>query len=145
MQEVSRSELIDYFEKVDDLFPTPLSAKESLQVLAEKLLKYGTLCQEFDNGKMVGLVAGYTENAVNNLGYISVVSVLPVKQGEGIASKLVKKFLSIAKKKGLHGVNLYCDRRNDHALKMYERLGFEKYILAGEPRPKDEHLVYWFN
>lgn len=57
MQEVSRSELIDYIEKVDELFPKPLSAKESLKVLAEKLLEYGTLCPEFDNRKMVGLVA----------------------------------------------------------------------------------------
>jgi ribosomal protein S18 acetylase RimI-like enzyme len=144
MQKVSSSELIDYFEKVDDLFPTPLSAKESLRVLAEKLLVYGILCPEFDNEKMVGLVAGYIENTVNNLGYISVVSVLPVKQGEGIGSKLVKKFLSIAKKKGLRGVNLYCDSRNDRALKMYDRLGFEKYSIPDEPRPEDSHLVYWF-
>jgi ribosomal protein S18 acetylase RimI-like enzyme len=144
MQEVSSRELIDYLEKVDDLFPIPLSAKESLQVLAEKLLKYGTLCPEFDNEKMVGLVAGYIENTVNSLGYISVVSVLPEKQGEGIASKLVTEFLSIAKEKGLRGVNLYCDSRNDRALKMYDRLGFENYSIPDEPRPEDSHLVYWF-
>lgn len=144
MQEVKSAELITFLERVDSLFPTPLSAKESLQVLAQKLLKYGTLCPKFDNGQMVGLVAGYTENTVNNLGYISVVSVLPEKQGEGIASRLVLEFLSIAKEKGLEGVNLYCDSRNEHALKMYDKLGFEKYIIPDEPRPEDKHLVYWF-
>lgn len=72
------------------------------------------------------------------------VSVLPEQQGQGIASKLVLEFLSIAKERGLQGVNLYCDSRNDRALKMYERLGFEKYILSDEARPKDKHLVYWF-
>lgn len=129
---------------VDPLFPVPLSQKQDLDAFAEKLLEKATLCAAEEDGRIVALVAGYTENVVDRLGYISIVATLPEARGRGLGSALVREFLEIARGKGLRGVHLYAVPDNLPAIRMYEKLGFEIYRLDNEPRPDDAHLIYCF-
>lgn len=128
---------------VDSMFPVPLSEKQDLHEFARKLFEKATLCYSEENGDICSLVAGYTDNVVNNLGYISVVATLPQVQGRGYGSSLVRDFLDIAQKKDLDAVHLYTARENDTAIKMYKKLGFVEWHLENEPRPDDLHLIYY--
>lgn len=137
------SEQIERFlVSVDTLFPVPLSAKQDLHALSQKLCERATLLCELDGEDIVAMVAGYTENVIENRGYISVVATLPSAQGKGYASSLVRRFLALAKEKGLCGVHLYTHATNLGAIRMYERIGFVRYAAADEPRPEDIHLIY---
>lgn len=137
------SALIIFLRKVDNTFPVPLSSKQDLDEFAQKLLQRGTLCAEFENDEIVSLVAGYTENVVENMGYISVVATLGTARGKGYASKLIKRFLEISKQKSLAAVHLYTNEENLPAVKMYNEIGFQKWVKPCEARPHDLHLIYY--
>lgn len=137
--------LEEFLYKVDKLFPVPLSQKQNLHDFAVKLAEKATLFVEYENDKIIAAVAGYTENVIDNLGYISIAATLPEAQGKGLASKLVKQFLEEAESKGLKAVHLYAVSENIPAMRVYQKLGFVEYLLPDEPRPDDAHLIYYIN
>ena len=132
----------DFLEAVDKSFPVPLSEKQELSVLAEKFVSKATLCHIEENGRIVAMVAGYTDNVTDNMGYISVVATLPEARGKGYASRLVKEFVDISASKRLSSVHLYTARSNFSAVKMYEKIGFTEWLCENEQRPDDLHLLY---
>lgn len=141
MDEISKEQLMKYLENVDNLFPVPLSAKCNLEEFANKLLLKATLCPEIWDGEVVGLVAGYTDNLVNNMAYITTVAVDKKVQRHGIAYKLIDDFCKVCQKKKINKVHLYTDKSNIQAIQMYRKIGFTDFVLENEPRPDDLHLV----
>lgn len=128
-------------KKVERLFPIPLSEKEELTVLASKFEKYGTVSCVRENGKIIALCAGYTNDKVKRLSYISVVASLPEFSNKGYGKIVVQDFIGKAKNAGMHAVHLYADRDNKSALNMYAKLGFVDWVISEEPRPEDKHLI----
>lgn len=137
--------LLNFLYKADQLFPIPLSTKHNLEEFAEKLCDKATMCTAIEDGNIVALLAGYTDNVENDLGYISIVATLPQAQGKGYGTTLIQEFLDIARRKGLRAVHLYAVSENIPAMRMYKKLGFEDYILDDEPRPNDVHLIYYID
>ncbi len=132
-----------FLRAVDTSFPVPLSQKQELHEFALKLYEKGTLCFIEENGEICSMIAGYTDNVINDIGYISISATLPSARGKGYASKLIKEFISTAKEKKLKAIHLYAVRENLPAVKMYERLGFVEWNIENEPRPNDLHLIYY--
>lgn len=128
-------------KKVERLFPIPLSEREHLTVLASKFEKSGTISCIQENGEMIALCAGYTNDKKNQLGYISVVASLPEYANKGYGKIVVQGFIEKAKNAGMRAIHLYTDKDNSSALNMYEKLGFVDWSIANEPRPKDRHLI----
>lgn len=56
------------------LFPIALSEKCDLCKFARKLYDKATLCVMWQGEEIIALLAGYTDNVENNLGYISIVT-----------------------------------------------------------------------
>lgn len=54
--------------EIDNDFPVQLSAKADLEELATKFANNATICAEIQDDKIIGMVAGYTKNTVNNIG-----------------------------------------------------------------------------
>ena len=75
MNVVSLDMIEAFLLDVDMDFPIPLSDKVILNEYAVKLYEKATLCCEIDNGTIVGMVAGYTENIINDMAYIALVGV----------------------------------------------------------------------
>lgn len=96
-----------FLQKVDQTFPIPLSQKQDLNCLAKKISEKATICVELENEEICSMVAGYTDNVINNIAYISIVATMLDAQGKGYASKLVKEFIEVAKEKQLQAVHLY--------------------------------------
>lgn len=136
------SKIEEFLSSVDKLFPVPLSEKHNLTEFATKLAEKATICSACENGKIVSMVAGYTENIIDNIAYISIVASLPSTQGKGYATSLLKKFIQICNEKSINAVHLYTAKTNSVAVKMYEKLGFVKWTLPNEARPADLHLIY---
>ena len=140
-KDIARNDLYPFLQKVDRLFPVPLSDKEPLEVLASKLEKYGTLSLIQKDGQIVAMCAGYINDLERRLGYISVVAVLPECSGRGYGWSVVYDFVRKAADAGMTAVHLYASPGNAAALKMYQKLGFVRWQIAGEPRPDDMHLI----
>ena len=132
-----------FLGKIDKMFPTPLSEKQDLEQYANKLIEKATLCAVIEEGEIFSLVAGYTENVIENKAYISIVASRTEAQGKGYASKLIRDFIDICKDKDLDAVHLYTDRCNTKALEMYRKIGFQKLMLDNEQRKQDVHLIYY--
>lgn len=130
-----------FLYKVDKSFPVPLSQKQDLGALARKLWEKATLCCVWENNEICSMVAGYTDNVLNNMAYISVVATLDSARGQGYASRFIEEFIAIAEEKHIQAVHLYTDRKNIPAIKMYQKLGFEEWKVSDEPRPDDMHLI----
>lgn len=139
---LNKDNLKNFLIAVDKSFPTPLSEKQDLDMLAEKFIQKATLCYAEDQNAITALVAGYTENVTDNMAYISVVATLEASRGKGLASGLICEFVAIARDKGLDGVHLYAVRSNIAAVKMYHKLGFTEWNCVDEVRPHDLHLIY---
>lgn len=137
------SAILTFLRKVDLQFPVPLSSKQDLEAYAKKLCERATLCIELENGEIVAMVAGYTQQVVENTAYIALVATLPEAQGKGIASRLVRQFIGCAAKKGLSAVHLYAVPTNFAAMKLYKKLGFVSLVWPHDPRPEDAHLIYY--
>ena len=138
----SVSQIKDFLFKVSGLFPVPLSEKQNLDDYAVKLYEKATILTAMQNDEIISLVAGYTENIVDNMAFIAIVATLPEMQGKGLAAKLVKEFIGLCNKKGIDSVHLYAVRDNFPAVKMYKSLGFTEDFPETEPRPRDLHLIY---
>ncbi len=136
-----RQELYDFLIEVDKLFPVPLSEREPLALLASKLEQYGTLSCLREEGKIIALCAGYTNDSKNHLGYISVVASLTEYSNKGYAKVVVQNFIEKAKMAGMMAIHLYTDKNNNVALHLYEELGFTVWSIENEPRPEDRHLI----
>lgn len=138
-------DILRCLKRVDSLFPVPLSQKQPLEELARKFCEKATICAQWEDGEIVSIVAGYTDDLQDRMAYCSIVATLTQAQGKGYISRLFRMFLDIARKKGAAGAHLYAHPGNTHAIGIYRHLGFVDYHLQDEPRPDDVHLVYWFD
>ena len=141
MKKYSSREIYSFLKEVDNDFPVPLSNKVTLQEYAKKLENKATLhCVEI-NGKIVAMIAGYTENVINHLAYIAILAVKKSLRGKGISKFLIKEFFEECRKKELSGIHVYTHPTNLPAIKLYTSVGFTAYILENEARPNDLHLI----
>lgn len=81
-------------------------------MLASKFEKYGTVSYVRENGKIIAICAGYTNDQVQRLGYISVVASLPEYTNKGYGKVAVQGFIEKAKNAGMKAIHLYADKEN---------------------------------
>lgn len=134
---------MSFLIKVDHLFPVSLSEKQSLSELADKFIAYGTMGIVKEGSKIISLCAGYANDNLTRLAYISVVASLPEYAGKGYGKIAVRDFITKAIKNGMKAIHLYAVRDNASAIRMYESLGFIDYVLEDEQRPEDRHLILY--
>lgn len=129
--------------KVDHLFPVSLSEKKRLSELADVFMVYGTMGMVKEGDKIISLCAGYANDNLTRLAYISVVASLPEYAGKGYGKVAVRDFITKAINNGMKAIHLYAVKDNAPAIRMYESLGFIDYIVEDEPRPEDRHLILY--
>ncbi len=137
--------ILEFLKNVDADFPTPLSHRVDLAEYVKKLIEKATLCVIEENNKIVSLVAGYTKNTDNRIGYITVVGTLQQFRGKGYGARLVNEFIEKCRQNHLLGVHLHTEQENFSAIRLYKKLGFVDYCVENETRPNDCHLVYWID
>ena len=138
------SQIEEFLREVDSMFPIPISQKVDLHEYACKLYNRADIRTVLENNKIVAMAAGYTENVIENRGYISIAAVLPEARGRGYGKKLIGEIMNIAENKGLDAVHLYAKSSNKPGVRMLHSLGFTEWHIPDEPRPDDLHLIYYF-
>ena len=133
-----------FLAEVNYDFPIPVSQKTDIEKLAEKYCELGTVCCAYDQGRIIAMVAGYTEHTSDQVGYISLVASIKEARRRGLASQLIREFLEKADERGLKAVHVYTHRTNFGAIAMYKKLGFDLYMMENEPRPDDVHFIFYF-
>ena len=139
------SQIEEFLSAADKLFDIPLSAKTDLHSLAVKFCKHATVCAEVVQNNIVSMVAGYTENTPDDMAYISVVATLPDFSGRGLVQKHLCNFIRIAESKNLKAVHLYTTYSNIPAIRLYEKMGFSKWIKDDEFRTEDLHMILYLH
>lgn len=139
-----KEDYIRFLKNVDKDFPIPLSKKIKIDEYAEKLISTANVIVEKDNGKIIGIVAGYIDNSIEEISYISIVAVQKEYRGKSIAKKLLQKYIDECKEKNLKGVHLYTHKTNITALTMYKNFGFISKENVKEERTEDVHLFLYF-
>lgn len=137
--------MLSFLKEIDESFPVPLSHKQHLEDLTEKFVEKATICAEIENNEICSVVVGYTNNVVIDMAHVSVVATRQEYLGRGMAVRLVREFSEIAFSEGLTAVHLYSDSRNEAAIRIYEKVGFERCVVSSRPRPKDVHLILRLN
>lgn len=131
-----------FLKEVDETFVTPISQKINLAEYAKKLFERATICAKCEDGKILSMVAGYTDDVVAGKAYIALVATLPEAQGKGYATALLDEFIDICKTKKLNAIHLYSE--NDVAIRIYRKLGFVDWKTDDEQR-SERHLIYWLD
>lgn len=139
-----KEDYIRFLKNVDKDFPIPLSKKIKIDEYVEKLISTANVIVEKDNGKIIGMVAGYIDNSIEEISYISIVAVQKEYRGKSIAKKLLQKYIDECKEKNLKGVHLYTHKTNITALTMYKNFGFISKENVKEERTEDVHLFLYF-
>lgn len=139
-----KEDYIRFLKNVDKDFPIPLSKKIKIDEYAEKLISTANVIVEKDNGKIIGMVAGYIDNSIEEISYISIVAVQKEYRGKSIAKKLLQKYIDECKEKNLKGIHLYTHKTNITALTMYKNFGFISKENVKEERTEDVHLFLYF-
>ncbi len=128
-----RAIVINFLQSIDRSFPVPLSEKEDIGYLADKLLSYGYVCLASESGKPVGMCGFYANDVAQRRAYISVIGILKEYRRRGIAQKLLDISLDLCLEKGMKRCDLYTHKTNSDAISFYYRSGFTASTDPGRP------------
>ena len=127
-----------FLQQINDDFRPSLSTKVDLVEYVNKIASKAELIIESSgDGLVKGLVVLYCNNKCDNVAYISLVGVLRMYRGEGIAKKLVLQAILKAKQSGMKCIQVHSN--NPVAIRMYQGLGFQ--IVSGDDRKLLEYYI----
>jgi len=115
-----------HLQRCSNSFIPPLHTRVNIESYSEKLITQSVTFEAWLNNDLIGLLAGYLNDYETKVGYISNVSVVPARQGEGIASQLVKQCINHAKSLSFNELRLSVNNQNISAYNFYVKHGFSK-------------------
>ena len=114
IQELSCSEFV-HFDNYDDLAS-----------FTKKQLDHGHLLVQFQNERPVGYLCFYSNDQTDKTGYITAITIADIGIAKGrVLYALAKEGLQIGIRDGMNKVMIQVNKNNEHAVRMYERLGFK--------------------
>lgn len=121
-----------FLEEVDRDFPVPLSDRVRLGEYVGKLLGNGVVLGALLGGGLVGVAAGYANDAASASAYLSVVAASRRARRSGVGRALLAAFEGEARASSMRFVRLETSRDNLPARALYEGAG---YTTDGMPDP----------
>ena len=116
----------------DGAFVPPLSPRVNIETYAQKLADRSERFEAWSDGVLVGLLAVYCNDIDGRVAYITSVSVLPVWQGHGIASRLIARCVENAAALGHTAIELEVGTCNQAAAHLYEKHGFLPVLASAQ-------------
>jgi ribosomal protein S18 acetylase RimI-like enzyme len=109
-----------------------LQDPRNLRTYTLKLLRYAERYEAWSNGRLIGLVAAYQNDAALGRAFISHVSVVSNFWGRGIARNLLSACIEHSIDLGMQRLELEVRVDNQPARTLYESLGFEVISRSSE-------------
>jgi ribosomal-protein-alanine N-acetyltransferase len=123
MVEIRRLDLVDLsaIEAIEQrAYPTPWSRS----MFASELAKPTSICLgAFEGQELVGYVIN---SRYVDAWHVMNVAVEPEHRGRGIATALLERLFEVTRDDERRGYTLEVRVSNDHAIRLYEKLGFER-------------------
>ena len=116
--------IVDHLLHCDDDFIPPLSNRVKINDYAIKISSKATRFEAWSGGRLVGFVAAYCNNSDTRMAFITTVSVLKARMGEGIASRMLRQCVDYTNASGMEQIKLVVDCNNRAAIRLYKKIGF---------------------
>ena len=121
---INYQKLLNLVREVDDEFTPKLSQKNELTEFVKKALEKGhCIFEDGETEDLKGVVVGYANDQYKRYSYISLVAVGKKYRKQGVAKRLVKKFVHYASSVPFIDI-IGIHTNNPIALNMYLGLGF---------------------
>lgn len=115
----------------DAMFVPPLGGRVDLDAYARKIVQRAERFEAWSGDLLAGLVAVYCNHAERGSAFVTSVSVLPPRHGEGIALRLMQGCISYVRATGFARIELEFDLENGAATALYRKLGFTATRAGG--------------
>lgn len=96
---------------------------EALKAYLLKMLEFGRILIECDNGMILGLIGFYANDMKSKVAYVSSFVISQNVEGKGLARQLFEMFLKIAKSAGMETMELNVWKDNPRAIAFYSKMG----------------------
>lgn len=126
IQHLTVREIYNYLSENDLIFISPLSERLDIKNFAVKLNKFAVHFCARQNNELVGFSAGYFNNMVTRIGFISTFSVVRELQGKGEAKRLLNLIIEYGIIKEFKQIRLQVYISNPTAIKLYSESGFRE-------------------
>ena len=124
LDKASAAEITEHLARCNADFVPPLSSRVEIDKYAQKIASNATRFEAWSAGTLAGLVAVYCNDQEKSIAYITSISVLKARAGEGIAARLMNRCIEHAKALGMKQVSLEVAEGNTPAIRLYEKSGF---------------------
>ena len=125
IEPLSLDELLLYMQmQAYDAFPS-LKDKEWRLSFSTKLFTNAEFCLCRDKGKLVGMIAFYSNGKGADFAYIPHVYVSPDYRHKGLFRNMLELVINHVKEKGFHEIRLEVEKQNKQAQQSYLHNGFE--------------------
>lgn len=118
------AEIAAHLRHCDAQFVPPLSGRVDIDAYGAKIAGHAERFEAWAGRSLVGMVAAYCNDQSRQAGFITSVSVVPERCGEGIATRLLEDCIRHAGRAGFSLIRLDVDQCNVAALRLYEKCGF---------------------
>lgn len=133
------TQVADHLRACDAAFVPPLGKRVDLDLYAQKIVQCAERFEAWSGEQLAGLVAAYCNDAGRRTAFVTSVSVLPPRHGEGIALRLLQACIAFVREAGFERIELEVDLQNSAATLLYGKLGF-KATHSGD-RSQTMHLA----
>lgn len=131
LNKADASQIAMHLRACDSVFVPPLSGRINIDDYARKIADKAQRFEAWTNGDLIGLAAVYCNDPDTQIAFVTSVSMLPIWQGQGIASQLMTNCLNHVRKLGFHHIELEVDAGNTVARALYEKQGFKPDSMKG--------------
>jgi ribosomal protein S18 acetylase RimI-like enzyme len=118
------NEIKTHFNSLDQNFVEELKQKISLNHYFVKLIQNATLYEFWKDDLLIGFAAVYENRGIENLAYLTNISIIKNQTGKGIGSKLLQFIVTELQAKEFSEFALEVKKNNDIALNLYTKFGF---------------------
>lgn len=126
LNKADTAQLAAHLRACDDVFTPPLSDRVNVDDYASKIADRAQRFEAWINCELVGLIAAYCNDLEQRTAFITSVSVLPIWQGRGIASRLMAICIGYVRNLGFRRIELEVEGSNAAAVTLYNKHGFKK-------------------
>lgn len=119
----TKKELVQAFSR---WFYNRTLKKAEVDVLAEKIAAHAEMVAAVENGETAGFVAYYRNDLAGRAAFITVVIVRPRFRGRGLGKAMLQTVIADCFAHGFQTVRLEVDDANRGAVRLYERLSFQR-------------------
>ena len=127
----TRTDIAAHLARCDAQFIPRLSSRVDLGAYAAKIAAHAERFEAWAEDGLVGLIAAYCNDPARHACFITSVSVVPERNGQGIATRLLRDCIDHARRAGFALIRLQVRRCQETAIRLYEKCGFSAAPAEG--------------